>query len=123
MAQHLPGGAPEPQVGLIRSLDDRDLVVQMPGSDHPKVFSRTAETVVGCDGQVLQWGDLEVGQAVRFRSVQGVFDPPTLTSVEVLQGLQAEAIRREVQGLGPTCRCPAPNEAPQGARPHPETPR
>lgn len=122
MAQTLREGLPEPRVGMIRAIDERGLVIQMPGGGIPQVFARTADTVVASQGTVIQWEALEVGQPIRIQAVEGIFDPPALTVVEQLHGLQAEAVEREVQGLGGRgCPCPQP-ERQEGAPPPTEAP-
>lgn len=107
MAEELEQGPPVPEVGLIRFVDEETLAVRVEGATAPKLYARSVDSQIACNGRPADWTALREGQAIRIHSVQGVFGPPVITLVEILTGPMEEAVRRDVVGSPPPeCACP-----------------
>lgn len=77
-------------------MHEEGIALQIPGNPQPELYERAIQTQVICNGKEVGWEALEEGQVVRVRWTQGVFGPPFLITVEILDGIEADAIRKEV---------------------------
>jgi len=96
MAERLGTEVPYPDVGVVLWVEPARLAVALPGGSRPRIFARTAETRVSCEGEESFWEALAPGMAVRVHSVRGPFRPLRATAIDILTGEESGAVHRKM---------------------------
>lgn len=95
-----PAEPTEPMAGVVTSVDGQRIILDVGDSpgEGDMLFERTTRSLVIREGREASWEDLHEGDAVRVMWDRGVFGPDRAARVEVLEGDEAEQVRREVEG-------------------------
>lgn len=96
MAEKPTHGEPQPEVGIVRWVDPRQISILLPGATEPRKYARTQDSRVFEEGIETAWAELEAGLAVRVHSVEGPFSPLHVIWIEILSGEVEEAVRKEI---------------------------